>query len=398
MFAAWQWWNYVCGQIPSGKAALRINIDETSVCLFQGDRKGTVFVDKKRRRDEPVQNVSRGKRRCCLTHVAFICDKPDLQALLPQFIIGNEATFLVGALAGLQSACPTNVHLVRQKSAWNNEVLFASIVRRLGVALRAHSGRFQPVLLMDAVRLHTTGRVLAACSAAGIWPVVVPAKMTWLVQPLDTDAFFFYKAHLQEAYQNARAESATGELDIRQFLACVHSAIRYVLQGRLWGAAFDKDGFGSGQARLGSTVKRELQIAEVLQIPAERPSVEQLRLCFPRRSVVPVAALWRPFDPPPPPRAGAGSSAGAAAVGPAVEAFDVRSARTRSAHRRALAAQGSAASDAAQLRGSALVARALPLPGSFARRALAPSSGRGGGLGSCDGVASALASPSDGGR
>ena len=36
----WQWWNYLCGQIPVGKVALRMSMDETSVCLFQGVGKG----------------------------------------------------------------------------------------------------------------------------------------------------------------------------------------------------------------------------------------------------------------------------------------------------------------------------------------------------------------------
>ena len=92
--ASWQWWNYCCSQVPEGKSVLRINMDETSVCLWQGHRRGTVFVDRKRRRGERVvQRVPRGKRRCCLTHVALICDRSDLQPLVPQVVIGNLKTF-----------------------------------------------------------------------------------------------------------------------------------------------------------------------------------------------------------------------------------------------------------------------------------------------------------------
>ena len=46
----WQWYNYAESQVPAGKQTLRINLDETSVCLFQGDAKGTVFFSKKRKR------------------------------------------------------------------------------------------------------------------------------------------------------------------------------------------------------------------------------------------------------------------------------------------------------------------------------------------------------------
>ena len=48
--AAWQWWNFCENQVPMGKEVFRINMDETSVCLWQGDGKGIVFADKGRHR------------------------------------------------------------------------------------------------------------------------------------------------------------------------------------------------------------------------------------------------------------------------------------------------------------------------------------------------------------
>ena len=48
--AAWQWWNFCESQAPMGKEILRINMDETSACLWQGDGKGTVFANKGRHR------------------------------------------------------------------------------------------------------------------------------------------------------------------------------------------------------------------------------------------------------------------------------------------------------------------------------------------------------------
>jgi hypothetical protein len=50
--AVWQWYNCCAARVPAGKAPLRINMDETSVCLFQGGGKGTVVF--KRRRDPGV--------------------------------------------------------------------------------------------------------------------------------------------------------------------------------------------------------------------------------------------------------------------------------------------------------------------------------------------------------
>ena len=178
---------------------LRINLDETSVCLFQGTGKGTVFFSRKRGPPgtEPVQLASTKKRRACLTHVAVVCDNPTLQPLLPQYVIGNLQTFLLREWRALLASCPDNVVLVRQKSAWVNIEVFVEIVNRLGVVLRPYLGSVQPVLLMDTCPVHLASRVVKACFASQLWPVFVPARLTWLLQPCDTHVFLQYKAKLK---------------------------------------------------------------------------------------------------------------------------------------------------------------------------------------------------------
>ena len=132
-FAAWQWWNFYNAQVAAGKQLLKINLDETSLRLFQGDGRGIIFASKNC--PAPVQSVTRAKRRSCLTHVAFICDEPSIQPVLPQILIGNETTIPASALAALKERAPANVRLLPQKSAWNNERVCAWIVRILAAAL-----------------------------------------------------------------------------------------------------------------------------------------------------------------------------------------------------------------------------------------------------------------------
>ena len=295
-FAAWQWWNYLCKEISGDRVPLRINMDETSICLYQGAGKGAVFTNRKRPGRERTQKVASNKRRCCLTYVSFVCDRPDLQPLLPQVIVGNERTFPLKFFVRLKAACPPNVRLVRQKSAWNNGVLCAEIVRWLGEALRPHLSRYQPILLMDAVRLHTSQQVFSACNRVQIWLLLVPALMTRLMQPLDTDGFQPFKINLRGNYQEARALADGADLSIEQFMPCLYRAIRRVIQGRQWARAFDKAGFGQRQRQLSSLLTHELQLEEPACVGEVRPSLEQLRHCFPRRSIIPVSSLWQPFD------------------------------------------------------------------------------------------------------
>ena len=297
--AAWQWWNFAWSQRPVGKDVVRLNMDETSVCLFPGNAKGTVWAGKRKRRSgfpEAAQKVGRSTRRTCLTHVAFICDRPSWQALLPQVIIGNSHTFALRDWPQLLQDAPGNVYLARRKSAWNNSELLVQIIQLLGAALRPHLGAAQPMLLLDACRLHFNEAVLQACLKQGIWPILVPAKLTWLLQPCDTHVFQSYKAYLKAAYHRARALTADGQLTVPQFLKVLYETMRVKLNGD-WALAFDRDGFGPDQSGLSLYAQRRLGLGGPPVAPRSRPSVEQVQLCFPKRAAVPIATLMQPFQP-----------------------------------------------------------------------------------------------------
>lgn len=296
---AWRWWNFYVSSIPSPKRPLRLNLDETALCLHPGAMPGNIFPSKKRPRGECAHLVSLSKRRCYATHVGLICDQPEIQVKLPQVVIVNERTVPQRDIAALQAACPANVHLLRQESAWNNTALLAWTLELLGVALRPFLGEFQPILLLDVVKFHWGKRVLAACRAARVWPLFVPAGMTWLLQPLDTHAFRLYKGFLREAHADARALALVGELPVAEFLQCVYRTIRSVLQGRRWASSFDANGFGDQQAHVTAFVLRQLQLDMPLAVPADRPSDAEVGLCFPRGAVVPFDELWRAMCPAP---------------------------------------------------------------------------------------------------
>ena len=291
--AAWQWWSYCRSQIPPAKTALRVNMDETAICLFQGGGRGNIFVSKADPR--AFQNVPRGRTREFMTHIAFICDDPRVQAHLPQILVANEHTLRVRDMAALQAGLPANVRLLRRKSAWNDAGLCAQTIRWLRDALMPFTDSRQVLLLFDAHRVHTAPRVFAACTACNVWPVLVPAKATWLMQPLDTHAFLAYKIRLQGACQEARLATPSGEMNLLEVIPCVCRAVREVLEGRSWAHAFDRDGFSAGQTGVSDRVLTGLQQSAPLDIPHTKPSLDQVKLCFPKRAKVPWSAIWRPL-------------------------------------------------------------------------------------------------------
>ena len=160
--AVWQWSNYLCAQVPPGRRPLLVNFDETAVCLFQGDTKGNVFVG-----SSAAQRASRTQRRTYLTYVAFVCDDPLLQPLLPQVIIANTHTMTLGDAAALRARSPPNVVVLRRKSAWIDQALCAEVVHWLRDALAPYLIDRQPILMFDACRVHVSRTSRSAWAGGG---------------------------------------------------------------------------------------------------------------------------------------------------------------------------------------------------------------------------------------
>ena len=115
--------------------------------------------------DAALQKVGQKKRRCCLTHVALICDKPDLHPIMPQLVIGDEAVFKAKDWDVLVAGQPRNVHLIWQTSAWSNASCMKWLIRKLGEALESHFATMQTILLMDACRVHLAPAVFSICGS-----------------------------------------------------------------------------------------------------------------------------------------------------------------------------------------------------------------------------------------
>lgn len=289
----WQWYNYLERETPAARQLLRINLDETAICLHPDAGKGNVFMTTR-----PIYRFERWKTRAYVTHVAVVCDRMELQPRMPQVIVGNERTLLSRALPLLRRNAPSNVVLVRQKSAWNNATLMTRIVGLIGEAVQTHDDRYQPLLVMDVVSLHTRRTVLEACRRHGIWVMFVPARTTFFLQPLDAHIFHLYKAALRKRYHALLCNSARGELDVPTFLSCIYHALDTVMSNREWASAFDRCGLGRLQAGLASHVLRDLGLSRA-SAPARRPSLAELSQCFPRGAEIPLNLLL-----PAPPEAG----------------------------------------------------------------------------------------------
>ena len=115
--------------------------------------------------------------------------------------IGDKHLTLA-AWARIQSTLPDNVYVKRLPKGWNNAQEHCVIIRLLGMILAPVLDRYQPVLMFDAVGLHLAAEVMEELTLARLWYVVIPARLTFLLQPLDTHGFAKYKRHLKKRFQD----------------------------------------------------------------------------------------------------------------------------------------------------------------------------------------------------
>ena len=62
-------------------------------------------------------------------------------------------------------------------------------MRRIADTVRRVGATLVPVLLMDCARQHIHRSVFDAAARQGVRLVLIPAKLTWLLQPCDAHVF-----------------------------------------------------------------------------------------------------------------------------------------------------------------------------------------------------------------
>ena len=313
-----------------GKQILRLNLDETACKMHYTPPSGLVARDgvNKRRLPQLYQNLKRAQMRSAVSHIALICDNTEIQALLPQYIIGNERLLRVEMLNELQVSLQPNVAVVRRRSSWVTGHLMRQLARAYAKTLAPFREKFQPILIMDVCNPHMDSGFLLALSKADIWPLFVPASMTWLLQPCDTHLFSKYKSFLAARYHEELLRSSDGCVSTRDMIACMSDAVRLVLQSFAWAPSFIGNGFDRGQRQLREKIKQELQWLDDDAVDGSLPSLESLRALFPQKRFIPLAELFHCFRPPRG-RAGAAVVAELPAAPPVVDASEAWPARLR---------------------------------------------------------------------
>jgi len=229
----------------------------------------------------PRQGATKGEMRMYFTHVAFICNEPSLQPILPQVIFVGASALTKAQFLALEAELPDNVYLKRMPKGWNNADEHKVIIQLLAMILAEHSD-LQPIIAFDAAPLHLAPKVLSEIATSGILSVLVPAKCTWLVQPLDRSVFFKFNFYLKQEFAGTFVNGTPNADKMPRMIRLVISAIRYVLQRYRWEFAFMQTGLWGDQSAVSSSIKRDLHSQALPDISCDRPTADMVRRCWPK--------------------------------------------------------------------------------------------------------------------
>ena len=229
-----------------------------------------------------MQDVDAGKQKAALSHLAVVCDVPELQPQMPQVILGNEHVLRKALVESLSPTLPANVHVLRRKSSWVNHEMMAEWAKTLSKALAPHKEKYQPVLLLDACNVHYGKKFLKELQKGGVWVVFVPAGLTWLLQPCDSHVFAKYKAFLRDRQHSRLLQTDVNmEVTAAHVLEDIVLGIRRILQGNERAPAFDGNGYGCQQRFVRARIHKEMECTSVSDVPAGLPTLSDIESISP---------------------------------------------------------------------------------------------------------------------
>ena len=270
-----RWLFFVLGQLVGGLRPLVINMDETMLSNVRPWKLGVV-PNALQAAAADLGTVSRDTALPRTTLLAAVCSDGALQKHLPQVRLprarperGAGPTVLAAyAAAGAPQAA------YHGGSGWNNGAILVSYLREL----RRRVARVAPgrplVLVMDDSGIHTGDTALRERVRLGIAVVIIPSRMTWCLQPLDTHVFARLKAAIRAAVFERMAAGLGCRVTPTDRIRLHGEAIRRVLVEHDWSDVVRRAGLDGPVHVLRPAVQELLAGADV---SPQLPSADDLR-------------------------------------------------------------------------------------------------------------------------
>jgi len=225
------------------------------------------------------------ERRIYFTFIMIVCDDKAIQKLLPQLLIVGDGLLTNDEFLTLQDEMPENMYLKRKKTGWNSSEVFSELMRLLREVLWSFRDATRFLISFDAVPLHIEKEVLRTIGdSVCFWFLLIPAKLTWLLQPLDVAVFSLLKRMIRRRFLDDVPHG--DDKAVARMIRILIEVVPKLLYSDSWTGVFRRTGLWHNQTLVSNYIKKQLGIDAAPALPATRPSEACLALCWPSKRTV----------------------------------------------------------------------------------------------------------------
>ena len=216
-------------------------MDETSIGRAQVGKRGYVLGRTADSGPVGYERFRTHQTRGNVTMVALIAADSDVQVHCKQLLLTRDSKLDAETIRALRALEPP-MEWLPGTSGWTNGENFCKVLTSLRRPFSVNFPGRPIILFLDAASQHADKRVLAHANRMRMQLVLVPAALTWLLQPLDTHVFRELKRRMTMVQQQIRSTSADGRLAPTAWIDILQQAVKGVIQSRDWRHAFSGNG------------------------------------------------------------------------------------------------------------------------------------------------------------
>ena len=269
-----RWTSWLIRHVMKARDTLIINADETCISNLTSWTHGTFITRVKGKR---IANacVQEARRQPRLTLLAAICDDAILQPRLPQVCFPR--------LLGKNHPDDDTLNMYRRmrsplevwpdSKGWLRTPIFIKWLTHVRRTAHVHRPGAWVILLIDCDPRHLALKVIQHCRQLGILLLFVPARLTWLLQPLDVQVLSRFKRDLSRRHQVSRLQSALGKLDENTQWEHVGESVAQEVVHKDWTRIFARCGCGHTLEELSHNIG---SLVEEVNLKARPPSAEEM--------------------------------------------------------------------------------------------------------------------------
>jgi len=175
-------------------------------------------------------------------------------------LIGNKHKLTKKVMEDIAALELGALQVWQEESGWVSHKLMKELLETLSGALGRHRHTRQIILVLDCARCHISKEITNKANSLGIWLCFVPARLTWLLQPLDIMAFRSFKSRFRIIYTQKRCKKLGGVLSTLEWIQIVAEAVKNIFAESDWSRAFHCSGLTNEQRHVSEWIRAHVNM------------------------------------------------------------------------------------------------------------------------------------------